>query len=231
MAITADSIHGRTLLALRAGAMTSGELHQRFEGTHHGVMALVRAGLVSTDGKTYRLTEAGRAACPFRNPLLAKGPAQLPPTLSQAKENPTMVTKPELLAEIVAAGPQGTTRAALYAKHGPNVDPYIARLNNEGAIFKPSKGVLVAAVHALKPAPTHTAPVSAPADQPPVSAPLPEANNRGSETAAPPPPAAGQAEAMQPAGQGANPVRPVAPSSARPDRVEFGLWDDGSITI
>jgi hypothetical protein len=67
------------LQALRAGPMTAPEIAARFV-TAPPLLALQRAGLVAREGQRdvrYRLTEAGRAACPPRNPASAK-PRRLP---------------------------------------------------------------------------------------------------------------------------------------------------------
>lgn len=73
--ITSDSPAGRVLQALRAGPMTNGELDERFPGRHvsHILGILARAGLARKDGQQgwWQLTDAGRTACPLRNPLAA----------------------------------------------------------------------------------------------------------------------------------------------------------------
>jgi hypothetical protein len=63
------------LQALRAGPMTAPEIAARFVTTSPPLLALQRAGLVAKEGckdVRYRLTEAGRAACPPRNPASAR---------------------------------------------------------------------------------------------------------------------------------------------------------------
>lgn len=75
--ITANSTVGRVLVALRAGPMSSGELMERF-GSLPSMTGLRHKGLVAEDDNGWRLTDAGRAACPLRNPLagkVAKAPA------------------------------------------------------------------------------------------------------------------------------------------------------------
>jgi hypothetical protein len=62
------------LQALRAGPMTAAEIAARF-ATAPPLLALQRVGLVAKEGckdVRYRLTEAGRAACPPRNPASAR---------------------------------------------------------------------------------------------------------------------------------------------------------------
>ena len=58
----------RVLLALRAGEASSEALDERLGGDHSSTLSeLVRQGLVERDdmwGVSYRLTNAGRAACP-----------------------------------------------------------------------------------------------------------------------------------------------------------------------
>jgi hypothetical protein len=68
----------RILLALRAGAMDSAQFEARFGFEAIGSILghLVRARYVSRTGtgagtSVYRLTEAGRAVCPCRNPAAA----------------------------------------------------------------------------------------------------------------------------------------------------------------
>lgn len=63
--ITAGSINGRVLLALRAGPIAYSELAERF-GYRLPLAPLLRAGLIVCTDDTYRITDAGRAACPFR---------------------------------------------------------------------------------------------------------------------------------------------------------------------
>ncbi|SDI52424.1 hypothetical protein [Propionivibrio dicarboxylicus] len=71
--ITANSLVGRVLIALRAGQMTSGELGDRFPCLP-SLGGLAKKGLISGDPHGWRLTDAGRAACPLRNPLAASVP-------------------------------------------------------------------------------------------------------------------------------------------------------------
>ena len=81
MKITVDNDAGRALLALRAGEMTSGAITERL-GSWGVVSALARAGLVEGDTGGWRLTAAGRAACPLRNPLAATVLKPPPPALT-----------------------------------------------------------------------------------------------------------------------------------------------------
>jgi len=78
--VDAQSPAGRMLLALRAGGshgVEVGDLAERFGSGYSSVLSsLVRRQLVTRSGAdknvTCRLTEAGRAACPLRNPLAVK---------------------------------------------------------------------------------------------------------------------------------------------------------------
>lgn len=115
-AYTADSAEGRVLLALRAGATETFALNDRITGAHSALVDLSRQRLIVKDGEGYRLTPAGRAACPFRNPLLApKTTAPAEPI--QEKIMPKGTKQPydqaEFLATIRAAGPAGITRKEL----------------------------------------------------------------------------------------------------------------------
>lgn len=71
--ITAHSPGGRALLALRVpGGITASEAAERWpsSGTY-ALASLVRMGLAKKVDDTFYITEAGRAACPFRNPAAA----------------------------------------------------------------------------------------------------------------------------------------------------------------
>lgn len=203
--LTADSDIGRCLLALRAGAMTASELTERFGGKNPAY-ALVRCGWVANDGEFFTLTEAGRAACPFRNPLAAA--AAQPPTVAKLQPEELMVTKTEILDQIKAAGPNGIRRITLAAFFKDSsiavVDNHISHLYKAGALFKRGKGHLVAAEFSPPGAD------SAPAAQAPVAA-----NNSASGEAVVVPPAADPAVAEQPREAGAKPAPGVAPSAIR----------------
>ncbi len=148
-AITADSIAGRVLQALRAPpGMTVSEAWERWPSTGTKPLCdLQRAGLVTNDGDVYTLTEAGRAACPSRNPLAAK-PA-IPEVFTMPKGE-TKLTRQQVLAAIVEAGAAGISRAALVEKFAHRVernavDNHIANLNSAlpPVIYKPHHGHLV----------------------------------------------------------------------------------------
>lgn len=143
-AITADSLEGRILLALRAGEMDSSSCQERFKCFSQAAVDLVRAGLIERGDESYRITEAGRAACPFRNPLAAAMPAT-----SQPKENTMPLTRIAVLDAIIAAGPAGITRKALSEKFGVSdniIDNHVWHLCSaeEPEVARPRRGVLVA---------------------------------------------------------------------------------------
>lgn len=102
---SANSREGKTLLALRAGPMTNGELYERFPSGHL-VSTLVKAGLAESCDNGWRITDAGRAACPLRNPAVATIRKPMPARLARstapiglpAKTAPqTSVRRPEKL--------------------------------------------------------------------------------------------------------------------------------------
>ena len=143
--LTADSGAGRLLLALRRGPHTAGLLEAAGCSTVH-LPALLKAGLAIKDDDEYRITEAGRAACPFRNPLAATAaePEKFTMPRGEAK-----MTRQQVLAAIQAAGAAGTTRKALIEKFGcseSNIDNHIMFLNRAtpAVIIKPRPGMLVA---------------------------------------------------------------------------------------
>ncbi len=72
---TANSLEGRTLLALRAGPMSTSALAGRFPAGHKAHV-LRKRGLVALADEVWTLTAAGRAACPLRNPLATAHRAQ-----------------------------------------------------------------------------------------------------------------------------------------------------------
>lgn len=156
MAISADSYNGRALLALRPGGMTGSEAAERWTSRGAGYFSeLKRLGLVAYDGETYTLTAAGRAACPYRNELLAAAPELIAaPPANEPPEKTTMqgkttVSNTDLLAAIKAAGPLGTTAKELTAHFGCSetiVYNHIMRFNRARppVIFKPRHGIVIA---------------------------------------------------------------------------------------
>lgn len=143
--ITADNHDGRTLLALRAGPMTPGEISRRVGGSVS--RWLLTEGLVSQDDSYYRITEAGRAACPYRNPLAA---IVQPPIKTRMEIEPMTIklTRPEVLAAITAAGPQGISKADLCIRFPEVTDEginfHLMQLKKDGAAHNPRRGHWVA---------------------------------------------------------------------------------------
>ena len=146
--IAANSLQGKALQALRAGGMTGGEAAERWPTYGANYFAeLRRLGLVAHDGETWTLTAAGRAACPYRNPLLAK-PANEQPEKT-AMQGKTTVSNTDMLAAIKAAGPAGTTAKALIKRFGCSetiVYNHIMRFSRAQppVIFKPRYGIVAA---------------------------------------------------------------------------------------
>lgn len=71
MKITAQTTLGRILLALRAGQMEAGEIIERLPATSAAAISeLTRLGFIERAGPGntgyFRLTTAGRRACPAR---------------------------------------------------------------------------------------------------------------------------------------------------------------------
>ena len=143
--ITADCRAGRLLLALRRGPHTMGLLYEL--GNFGDVLpTLLKAGLAVKDGDEYRITSAGRAACPFRNPKAATA-AQ--PEVFIMPQGETKLTRQQVLAAIQAAGPYGISRKTLLAKFGcseSNIDNHIMFLNRAkpAVIAKLRPGVVAA---------------------------------------------------------------------------------------
>lgn len=117
-AYTATSPQGRILLALRAGDTESHVLYERFPFFGSVLGELVRQRLIAKHGDEYRLTPAGRAACPLRNQPKVPKPA-VPAKTETIQEYimPKGTKQPfdqaEFLATIRAAGPAGITRKEL----------------------------------------------------------------------------------------------------------------------
>lgn len=145
--ITTTNPEGRALLALRAGPMTTSEINERLNGSLPGW--LVKEGLVVIADSHYRLTDAGRAACPYRNPLAAPGLVQaatFKPEIEMSKQ--TVVTRQQVLAVITEAGPAGIRKNNLVGSfpmvHENAITSHLVMLKKDGAINNPSLGVWVA---------------------------------------------------------------------------------------
>lgn len=177
--ITAGSLPGLTLLALRAGPMTTEQLNERF--TRNVAPQLVEEGLATYCGEYYRITEAGRAAYPLRNPLAAP---KAPLAIAEEPEMPrtNCINRPDVLKAIMETGAAGIQRAALIEKFGGQeaesaIANHLVHLKKAFAIVTPTRGHLVATEHykpeqVVLPPTSKTsspAPLSAPADQPQVS--------------------------------------------------------------
>jgi len=146
--ITTTNLEGRALLALRAGPMTTSEINERLNGSLPGW--LIKAGLVVVADNHYRITDAGRAACPYRNPLAAPGavqPITEKPEVEMSKHN--VVTRQQVLSAIEAAGPAGITKSELVAKFEalvgePAITSHLVMLKKDDAVSNPSRGLWVA---------------------------------------------------------------------------------------
>jgi hypothetical protein len=146
--VTPDEI--RALQALRApggiDAMQAGERWPK-AGTR-GLYALVKRGFAERIDDTFFITEAGRAACPNRNPLAGK-PAT-PPEVFTMPKGETRLTRQHVLDAIVAAGPSGIFRKEVLQKFGHlaeenAIDMHISHLNRAQppVIYKPCPGLLI----------------------------------------------------------------------------------------
>ena len=108
MKITADSHEGRVLLALRAGPLSPDVLSDRWP-TGHAMGKCVAKRLVEKVDGEYRLTAAGRAACPQRNPAAATVGTSPAGALSRrvAQATPvSAVTAPARAALVVQPSPK-----------------------------------------------------------------------------------------------------------------------------
>lgn len=116
--ITATSRDGRALLALRAGPMTAAELYDRVPA--FSPSSLLRHGLIERlPEDCYRITAAGRAACPLRNPqaatvapapVAAVGTRHVKPDVLETKEVSVKTRNP---AQGKDQGPSDQVRALL----------------------------------------------------------------------------------------------------------------------
>lgn len=168
VSITADSPIGRVLIALRAGQMTSGELGERFPSLPR-LEALVKKGLITGDAHGWRLTDAGRATCPLRNPLAANINAVPTPALPRITSGklPTTPRRPpelaitgesempqtekrsaiDLVRALLAEFPNGVSRKELIRKTeltDAGVDNAISKLVKRGEAVRTGYGVITA---------------------------------------------------------------------------------------
>ena len=152
--LTASSPAGRVLLALRRGPHSGPQLEELFGGGFkHALHQLLAARLAASDDEGYRITPAGHAACPFRNPKAATAAA---PEIFTMFKNENELGYKKVLNAIVAAGPAGISRQALMQKLGARTDQEIMRIDAQvsslmkkspAVIFKPHKGHFTAIAH------------------------------------------------------------------------------------
>lgn len=145
--ITTTNLEGRALLALRAGPMTTSELNERLGYSLPGW--LLKAGYVVFADSAYRLTEAGRAACPYRNPLAAPGvvkPYTFKSEIEMSRDN--VITRQQVLAAIVEAGAAGINKRHLVDRfpmvNENAITSHLVMLKKDGSINNPSLGLWVA---------------------------------------------------------------------------------------
>lgn len=170
--ISADSLVGRVLLRVRAGKISSAELAECFPALG-GMQSYVRKGLVTGDKYGWILTDAGRAACPLRNPLAAsvlpapiatsprvasvgtasepmRRPAQ---PVNEVKHMPVKEKKQtavDIVRALLTATPSGVTRKDLIRTTNlseSQVDAAILNLIRLGEATRKSYGVICATEH------------------------------------------------------------------------------------
>lgn len=162
--IAADSALGRLMIALRAGPMIPAEICERLGHSASAQISEGRArGLIekAADGESARLTAAGVAACPLRNPLSAiVTPPKSAAMIARRRLSPSPLTPQEpkmkstvppvsqrVLAAIQAAGAAGITRQKLLTDiTGANeaaIDMSISKAVRDGKIHRPKPGFLV----------------------------------------------------------------------------------------
>jgi len=138
----------RALRALRAGPLTRCQAEERWPSVGQAPLySLSRAGLAAYDGAHFTITDAGRAACPFNNPILAARAAGKPKEKNIMPRN--RITRSDVFDAICAAGPDGTTVKALAERlvvSTQTVFNHLKHLTREpGAVVRrPRHGVLVA---------------------------------------------------------------------------------------
>ena len=155
MELTANVI--RAIRALRAGPLTWEQALERWNSGTADLYSLARAGLAEKIGEEFRITTAGRAACPPVNPLLAALPAE-------PKENIMTLqchSYKDVVAAIAAAGPAGLTRSQLADRFAADSRADLTRIDahifyaltriDPPAIAKTKPGHYVAAKFAPEP--------------------------------------------------------------------------------
>lgn len=140
-----------TLQALRAGPMSGLEMAERWPFASKYAQELRNAGLVEVVEDEWRITPAGRAACPFRNPQAATAAA---PEIFTMPKGEARLTRQQVLDAIRAAGPDGLGRAELVAEFShlaseQSVDMHLVALGRAqlAVVFKPMRGQFVAIEH------------------------------------------------------------------------------------
>lgn len=143
-----NSAEIRALQALRApGGIDVMQTGERWPsaGTR-GLYALVKRGFDERIDDTFFITDAGRAACPNRNPLAGK-PAT-PPEVFTMPKGEISLTRQQVLDVIVAAGPSGITRKELikmFSCEETIIDNHVMHINRAQppVIYKPRPGLLI----------------------------------------------------------------------------------------
>ncbi len=143
--ITADSLRGRILLALRAGTTEKDAIYERFTSFATVIGGLEHAYLVERGAYSYRLTDAGRAACPFRNPKAAPPGASAITKEIQPMPATAGLTTTKVLDRIIAAGPAGTSANALADEFGVSNKGIYYHIKGMGAAVCKTRGRVVAA--------------------------------------------------------------------------------------
>lgn len=146
-----DANRAMVLQALRAGPMTAMQMDERWNFGSGYAYELKRAGLVEIVADEFRITTAGRAACPFRNPQAAAAAA---PEIFTMPKGEARLTRQQVLEAIRAAGPDGLGRAELVAEFShlaseQSVDMHLVALGRAqpAVVFKPMRGQFVAIEH------------------------------------------------------------------------------------
>ncbi len=106
--ISADSWIGRVLLALRAGPLPSEVLAERWPTGHGMSLCLAKRLVEKVDGQ-YRITAAGLAACPLRNPAAAKAVPPLAGAICRRAAQDTPVSAVAVPLRAASINPTPTT--------------------------------------------------------------------------------------------------------------------------
>lgn len=149
--LAGDANRAITLQALRAGPMSGLEMAERWPFASKYAKELRNAGLAEVVEDEWRITPAGRAACPFRNPQAATAAA---PEIFTMPKGEARLTRQQVLDAIRAAGPDGLGRAELIVEFAhlaseQSVDMHLVALGRAqpAVVFKPMRGQFVAIEH------------------------------------------------------------------------------------